>query len=64
MEETNTTLTLMQQFHVFAIAKGFLILIIGYLLARLARNGVGRLKIAQLTTHGMTLLKESFFTAY
>ncbi|MFT6270034.1 MAG: hypothetical protein ACJAVV_002862 [Alphaproteobacteria bacterium] len=34
MEETGITLNLMEQFHVFAIGKGLLIFIIGYLLAR------------------------------
>jgi small-conductance mechanosensitive channel len=57
MEETSATLNLIEQFHVFAIGKGFLILIIGYFLARFARNGIGRLKIANLTPHSMTLLK-------
>jgi small-conductance mechanosensitive channel len=61
MEETSATLNLMEQFHVFAIGKGFLILIIGYFLARFARNSIGRLKIANLTPHSMTLLKRVVF---
>lgn len=61
MEETSATLNLIEQFHVFAIGKGFLILIIGYFLARFARNGIGRLKIANLTPHSMTLLKRVVF---
>ena len=59
--ETSTTLNLMEQWHVFAIGKGFLILIIGYLLARFARNGVGRFKVANLTPHSMILLKRLVF---
>lgn len=61
MEETSTTLNLMEQFHVFAIGKGLLILIIGYVLARLARNGIGRLKVANLTPHSMILLRRVVF---
>ena len=61
MEETSTTLNLMEQFHIFAIGKGFLIFIIGYVLARFARNGVGRLKVANLTPHSMILLKRWVF---
>ncbi|PKG97718.1 mechanosensitive ion channel family protein [Paraglaciecola sp. MB-3u-78] len=59
--ETSTTLNLMEQWHVFAIGKGFSILIIGYLLARFARNGVGRFKVANLTPHSMILLKRLVF---
>ena len=51
----------MEQFHIFAIGKGFLIFIIGYVLARFARNGVGRLKVANLTPHSMILLKRWVF---
>ena len=61
MKETSTTLNLMEQFHIFAIGKGFLIFIIGYVLARFARNGVGRLKVANLTPHSMILLKRVVF---
>ena len=59
--ETSTTLNLMEQWHVFAIGKGFLILIIGYIFARFARNGVGRFKVANLTPHSMILLKRLVF---
>jgi small-conductance mechanosensitive channel len=59
--ETSTTLNLMEQWHVFGVGKGFLILIIGYLLARFARNGVGRIKVANLTPHSMILLKRVVF---
>jgi small-conductance mechanosensitive channel len=51
----------MEQLHVFAVGKGCLILIIGYLLARVARNGNSRLKFANLTPHGMTLIKRAVF---
>jgi small-conductance mechanosensitive channel len=51
----------MEQLHVFAVGKGCLILIIGYLLARVARNGISRLKFANLTPHGMTLIKRAVF---
>jgi small-conductance mechanosensitive channel len=61
MPEIHTLLSLMQQFNVFVVGKGFLILIIGYVLARLARNGVGRIKVATLTVHSLTLLKRVVF---
>ncbi len=61
MEETSIALGLMQQFHVFAIGKAILILILGYLLARLARNGVGRLNIAHLTVNSMALVQRVVF---
>lgn len=61
MQEATTTLSIMEQFHVFAIGKALLILAIGYLLARVARNGVNRLTITNLTPHGLILLRRAVF---
>jgi small-conductance mechanosensitive channel len=61
LEETTATMRLMEQMHVFAIGKALLIFIIGYFLARIARNGVGRLTIANLSRHGMILLRRIVF---
>lgn len=61
MEETSTTISLMEQLHIFVIVKSTLIFVIGYLLARLARNTVSRLKIANLTAHNMTVLRRVVF---
>ena len=61
MEEIKTLIRFMDQMHVFAIGKALLIFIIGYLLARLARNGVGRLSLANLSPHSMVLFRRVVF---
>ena len=61
MEETSTTISLMERLHIFDISKAILILVIGYFLAKLASTAVFRLNFKHLTAHGKTQLKRAVF---
>ena len=61
MEEIRTIIRLMEQMHIFAIGKALLIFALGYLLARLARNGINRLTLANLTPHGLVMFRRVVF---
>lgn len=61
MEVTSSMINAMENMYVFTIGKALLIFMIGYLLARLARNGVSRLSMTNLTPHGMVLLRRVAF---
>ena len=61
MEENTSVLSFLSQSHLFSIGKAFLILVLGFVLARLARNGVGRLAIFEFTPHGLLLVKRVVF---
>jgi small-conductance mechanosensitive channel len=61
MDETSSISGILNQMHLLPIAKACLILVIGYFLARLARNGVGRLEALELSTHSLLLLKRIAF---
>lgn len=61
MEETSTTISLMERLHIFDISKAILILTIGYFLAKLASTAVMRVNFANLTAHGKVQLKRAVF---
>lgn len=61
MEETTSTISLMEKLHIYDIAKATIILIVGYLLAKIASTAVTRFNIANLSTHGQTQLKRAVF---
>jgi small-conductance mechanosensitive channel len=61
MDETASVPSLLNQMHLLPIAKACLILVIGYFLARFARNGVGRLDALKLSPHSLILLKRIAF---
>jgi small-conductance mechanosensitive channel len=61
MDETSSISGILNQMHLLPIAKACLILVIGYFLARLARNGVGRLEALELSPHSLLLLKRIAF---
>ena len=61
MEDSWSINGLMEYLQVVAISKALLILVIGFLLARLARNAVSKLQIESLTPHGMVLLRRVVF---
>jgi small-conductance mechanosensitive channel len=61
MEETTATISLMEKLHIFHISKATIILVFGYLLAKIASSAVMRFNIANLTPHGQTQLKRGVF---
>ena len=61
MEETTTTISLMERLHIFDISKAIVILVVGYLLAKLASTAVSRVNFANLTAHGKVQLKRAVF---
>ena len=54
-------INLLEQMNVFVIGKALLIFLIGYLLARVARNGISRIAVANLTPHGKVLLTRAVY---
>lgn len=61
MENTATLLSILEQMYVFSIGKALLIFAIGYILAKLARNGISRLALKQLTPHATILVRRIVF---
>lgn len=61
MEEATTTISLMEQMHIFAISKALLILIVGYVLAKVASTAVLRIKFTNLGPHGKVQLRRFVF---
>lgn len=61
MDDNSSVFGFLNQMHIFSISKALLIFIIGYFLARLARNAIGRLSVLDLTPHGLILLKRVVF---
>lgn len=61
MDDNSSIFGFLNQMHIFSISKALLIFIIGYFLARLARNAIGRLSVLDLTPHGLILLKRVTF---
>ncbi|MDT0581528.1 mechanosensitive ion channel family protein [Brumicola blandensis] len=61
MNNDDAIFGLFSQVQLFSIGKAILILIIGFLLARLARNAIGRLHVLDLTPHGLILVKRLVF---
>lgn len=61
MEETSSTISLMETLHIFDITKAIIILVAGYLLAKIASTAVARFNIANLSAHGQIQLKRAVF---
>ncbi|WP_339723641.1 mechanosensitive ion channel family protein [uncultured Paraglaciecola sp.] len=61
MEETTSTISLMEQLHIFAITKALLILIVGYFVAKIVSTAVLRIDFAHLGTHGKVQLRRAIF---
>jgi small-conductance mechanosensitive channel len=61
MEETTTTITLMEKLHIFEISKAILIFVVGYFLAKIASNAILRFQFANLTPHGRVQLRRAVF---
>lgn len=61
MQETTSTISLMEQLHIFAISKALLILIVGYFVAKIASSAVLRIEFKHLGTHGKVQLKRAIF---
>tara|TARA_R110000868_G_scaffold66862_3_gene198799 strand:- start:154 stop:1041 length:888 start_codon:yes stop_codon:yes gene_type:complete len=61
MEETTSTISLMEQLHIFDISKALLILIVGYFVARIASTAVLRIDFANLGPHGKVQLRRAVF---
>ena len=61
MDENTSVFGFLNQTHLFSIGKALLIFVIGYFLARLARNAVGRLAILESTQHGLLLFQRIVF---
>jgi len=61
MEETTSTISLMEQLHIFAISKALLILIVGYFVAKIASTAVLRIDFANLGPHGKVQLRRAVF---
>ena len=61
MEETSSTISLMEQLHIFDISKALLILIVGYFVAKIASNAVSRIEFANLGPHGKVQLRRAVF---
>tara|TARA_R110002153_G_scaffold30015_5_gene92029 strand:+ start:691 stop:1578 length:888 start_codon:yes stop_codon:yes gene_type:complete len=61
MEETTSTISLMEQLHIFDISKALLILIVGYFVAKIASNAVSRIDFANLGAHGKVQLRRAVF---
>jgi len=53
--------SLMEQLNIIILGKAALIFVFGYLLARLSRNGLDRVNIANLTPHGRILLSRAVY---
>lgn len=61
MEETTTTISLMERLHIFDISKAIVILVVGYFLAKIASTAIQRVNFAHLTAHGKVQLKRAVF---
>ena len=61
MEETTSTISLMEQLHIFAIGKALLILIVGYFIAKIASTAILRIDFSNLGPHGKVQLKRAVF---
>ena len=61
MNETSRILDLIEQFHILDISKAILILIVGYILAKIASKIVLKINFANLTNHGQLILKRVVF---
>lgn len=61
MEETSSTISLMEQLHIFDITKALLILIVGYFVAKIASTAVLRIDFANLGPHGKVQLRRAVF---
>ena len=61
MEETTSTISLLEQLHIFAIGKALLILIVGYFVAKIASTAVLRIDFSNLGPHGKVQLKRAVF---
>jgi small-conductance mechanosensitive channel len=61
MEETTSTISLMEQLHIFDISKALLILIVGYFVAKIASTAILRFDFANLGPHGKVQLKRAVF---
>lgn len=61
MEETTTTISLMERLHIFDISKAIVILVVGYFLAKIASAAIQRVNFAHLTAHGKVQLKRAVF---
>jgi small-conductance mechanosensitive channel len=61
VENTTSGFSLLNHAYIFSFGKALLILCIGYFLARLARNGISRLDVFNLSPHGSVLLRRVVF---
>lgn len=61
MEETTSTISLMEQLHIFDISKALVILIVGYFVAKIASTAVLRIDFANLGPHGKVQLRRAVF---
>ena len=61
MNEIEATSSLVENVFWLSIAKAFFILVVGYLIARLARNAVGRVFHNNLSAHALILFKRVVF---
>ena len=61
MEETSTTISLLERLHIFDISKAIVILVVGYFLAKLASAAVLRINFTHMTAHGKIQLKRVIF---
>ena len=61
MEETTSTISLMEQLHIFDISKALLILIVGYFAAKIASTAILRIDFANLGPHGKVQLRRAVF---
>tara|TARA_R110002096_G_scaffold242573_1_gene434473 strand:- start:168 stop:1055 length:888 start_codon:yes stop_codon:yes gene_type:complete len=61
MEEITSTISLMEQLHIFDISKALLILIVGYFAAKIASTAILRIDFANLGPHGKVQLRRAVF---
>lgn len=61
METSEETLTLLEKFHIFDIGQALLIVVAGFMIARLVSNGITKLTVTRLSTHSNTLLKRGIY---
>jgi small-conductance mechanosensitive channel len=61
MQEASSVFGLLEKLHIFAISKAILILIVGYVLAKLASTAVLRINFANLGPHGKVQLRRFVF---
>lgn len=61
MDDSTETLTILERFHIFDIGQALIILIAGFLLARVVSNTIAKFTATHLSSHANILLKRGIY---